>query len=453
MSRSFDHACNMDPVSAGFKIEENGFISHKDALLYLPSKEQGAFRLLLRAWPKAVAKDDFARDVWAGRMSDESLARCISQLRRALSAISGIQINAIYGRGYSLTIPQPVVNAPEISRQSLQSEVVDTRKTSFLLEETSIYARQFIEQRSPEAIDHAESIARNIISQTPDCTSSKLVLAECIANRINYGMEVKVSLIDDCLELLESVEQIAPQTPGLASRMGHLLDYKWDFDQARLRHEQALHISSGDASTHLYYGLHLLATGNSSEAIVAFRRALELNPFSSYVAVMLASATALASEDPADIVAQARSTFLAYPEDPKTYLYLLFVLARINPQPEVAHGARHLMADRSSWGRSPGMLSYILARCGDRAGALEFIAMNSMGNTAIRTKHSAALIALGQVDEAMTLVKETVSLGCGSLPTLMNAFETTVLRRHPEYPAVHARIFARMPTSTAKLHA
>ena len=55
-------------------------------------------RMLADASPQPVGKDEFAEALWDGEMSDESLARCISRLRRLLPPNAGLRVQSVYGQ-------------------------------------------------------------------------------------------------------------------------------------------------------------------------------------------------------------------------------------------------------------------------------------------------------------------------------------------------------------------
>lgn len=70
--------------------------------LPLPPKERQVLALLISASPTVVTKADFARGAWGGQpMSDESLARCIRQLRIRVPGCSDL-LEVVYGVGYRL---------------------------------------------------------------------------------------------------------------------------------------------------------------------------------------------------------------------------------------------------------------------------------------------------------------------------------------------------------------
>ncbi|MEO6917492.1 MAG: hypothetical protein ABI171_00340 [Collimonas sp.] len=438
---------DIDPAYAGFKVARDGFIFYQDSPLYLPPKERGALKLLLQAWPTFVSKSDFNQCLWAGRMSDESLARCMTQLRHALSHLGVMQIDSLYGLGYRLTVLSDKVDQPAPTQALPAIRQPDTATIHPALTRACAYAQQLLENQSAAGFDQAESTIREVISHAPGYMNAKLVLAQCIAGKISCGLEVNPALVEDAWQLLALVADAAPETPGLQSQMGHLLDCKWRFGEARIMHEQALRLTPEDAVAYFHHGLHLLATNAPAEAVTAFRCAVELNPFSPNLSLMLMRAMALCGVDPADIVIQARNTCRIYPESQQAYVYLLHALATNDPQPEFAHAARQITLSNASgvfWG---GKISYILARCNDQAGALDIIAAQSTKTANMRAMHAPALIAMGRIDQAMALIKEATYSGCGPLPLLMNALENAELKRHSQYAAVHASVFRLMPAA------
>lgn len=433
---------DIDPVSAGFDIDRDGFVSYKDSLLFLPPKERGAFRLLLNAWPKVVSKEDFSKNVWAGRMSDESLARCITQLRRALSNLGVVQIDSLYGQGYRLAILSDKVRRLSAVPALTHSSKSDAAKPHAALIEACIHARQLFERRSQDAFSQAEAILKNVVAKAPDYMMAKLLLAQYVAERGFFDANIQRSQIDDALGQLRIVQDSEPYLQGLQSLTGHLLDCKWHFDEARGAHEEALQMSPDDDVAYYRYGYHLIYTNAGAEAVNAFRFAAQLNPFSANIATMLVRACACANMDPAEVLAQARSAYLSHPDSPWAYVILLYTLAWVDPQPELAHAARHFVEkNRYAHALTSRGVAYILARCGDHAEALEIIAEHS----SVHGIHLAALIAMGMLDEAMAKVKDAAETGFGVLPFLLNMPENAALKQHPDYAQVHAKVFSRMP--------
>jgi transcriptional regulator HilA, main transcriptional regulator of SPI1 len=429
------------PASVGLTVDQHGFVAYNNSVLDLPPKERGALSLLLHAWPKSVSKKDFSQHVWNGRMSNESLARCMAQLRRVLSHIGIIKIDSLYGLGYRLTIQSGDVDASTrlSSDRGSQSGTVKVHPS---VAAACFYAQQVLQNHSLAAYDRAKSIISDVISRVPDYIPAKLVLAQCMANRAIGGMPGDPQMIDEALKLLASIEDAEPDASGLQSQKAYLLDGKWQFNAARFMHGQAMLLSPENPATHFNYGLHLFATGAAADAVTAFRSAIALNPFSPEQLIMHARSLAAAGANAIDIIEHAREAYRIHPDSQQVYLYLLGMLAFLDPQPELAHAARQITLSRSSWIYASGTLSYVLAQCGDRDGALELIAAQATASANIRVTHLAALIALDMVDEAVLRVKEAAHAECGHLPILLRFIENSALKQHPEYSTILTRIFS-----------
>ena len=370
----------------------------------------------------------------------------MAQLRRVLSHIGMIKIDSLYGLGYRLTIQSDDIDA------SAQAPLDRDRQSATVKMHPSVtaacfYAQQILQNHSPAAYDRAESIINDVISQVPDYIPAKLVLVQCMASRAVSGVPGSPQAIDEALKMLASIERIEPAASGLHSQKAYLLDGKWRFNEASRMHEQALRLAPENPVTHFNHGLHLLATGAAADAVTAFRSAIALNPFSPEQSIMHARSLAAAGASAIEIVEHAREAYRIHPDSQQVYLYLLGMLAFADPQPELAHAARQITLSRSSWIQAAGTISYVLAQCGDRAGALELIAAQATASINIRVTHLAALIALGLIDEAVLRVKEAAHAGCGHLPILLSFVENSALRQFPEYSAILTRIFSHQSPS------
>lgn len=83
------------------KINEEGMPVWQGSEIKLPPKEKAVLGLLIKHYPKPVAKDEIIRTVWPddASVSDDSLTRCISQIRKVLPVL---KIESVYGYGYKL---------------------------------------------------------------------------------------------------------------------------------------------------------------------------------------------------------------------------------------------------------------------------------------------------------------------------------------------------------------
>lgn len=90
----------------GVSISSNGIISCGKKELYIPPKELGVLITLMESSGDIVSKDKIINDVWNNNLvSDESLTRCIYELRKVLDKF-GVprSIDTIYGKGYRFNL-------------------------------------------------------------------------------------------------------------------------------------------------------------------------------------------------------------------------------------------------------------------------------------------------------------------------------------------------------------
>ena len=423
------------PGGLGYTAADDGDVCHHGRPLALPPKERAVLHLLLRQWPRTVSKEQFARQVWADQpMSDESLARCIAQLRQALPPATGLALRAVYRRGYRLEVAAALDDAPAHGRLA-HAAMAPPHQV-----ETLTHARQLVQQRTAEALARAEQLLRALIDEAPDYFAAQLALAECLAATVSCGLAVRRERIDEALAQLDRLATDAPRMPGLWAETAHLLDCAWRFDEAAALHERALASSPLDAATHYYRGWHLLATDRPREAVQALEQALRLNPFSVYMAILLARALATAGE-PEAALARARRTRENAPEHRAAALHLLGVQAMVAPSPALATQALELLPDPASWVFAASTLGYVLARCGEADAAARVIAGTDMNNPSEQATHVAALALLGRRAEAMDRLERAAAEGCGHLPLVLLATENHGLRSDPRWPAIAARVW------------
>ncbi|MCZ8113345.1 MAG: transcriptional regulator [Betaproteobacteria bacterium] len=140
-------------------LDSAGFVTADGRPLNLPPKERAVLALLLARQPHVVSKSEFAAAAWGRQlMSDESLARSISRLRRALSPF-GLLISSVYGSGYRLSGDEPPpfqTNPPGACRS----------------------AQQRAQQRTLAGLGRAMAPLRRQLEQEPGVATARVLAAE-----------------------------------------------------------------------------------------------------------------------------------------------------------------------------------------------------------------------------------------------------------------------------------
>ncbi|MGD9943219.1 MAG: winged helix-turn-helix domain-containing protein [Burkholderiaceae bacterium] len=433
----------IEPQAIDLRADSDGFVYYRGAPLTLPPKEQAVLHLLVSHWPKAVEKSRFADVAWGGRgMSDESLARCVAALRRTLSVLGDIRIQAVYRFGYQLQLGSGAGRSGGRSdgRRPRHRRLQDASTGAPPLAESVIFASQLVNQRKVSSLQLAERTLRAVLARDGSFMAARLVLGSCLAAQLNVGIGAGRKLLDEASTLLSVVERDAPDTPGLHSLRGHLLDCGWRFGEARRWHDQALADDDEDSSTLYHYGWHLMATGAVLDAATVLGRATDQHPFSEGLAIFRTRAlTALCRIEEA--LAVVEQLCLKYPESPVPQLNRLALQASIAPRPEHLQAARMFTLEPADWPLSVATLAYIHARCGDRDGALRVLAVQAHAGPLLRVTHAPALVALDRIDEAIAVIEQAAPLGCGALPIMLRLPQLAALKDHPRLVAATAALY------------
>ncbi|MBN9430051.1 MAG: tetratricopeptide repeat protein [Burkholderiales bacterium] len=431
----------VSPLSIGLRAGNDGFVYHREVPLSLPPKEQAVLHLLISQWPKAVEKSLFADIAWGGRgMSDESLARCVAALRRALAPMSRLRISSVYRFGYQLQIlDESQADArPPVGHLRMH----EAAKGAPPLAESVIFAGQLISQRTVSSLRRAETVLRSVIAQNDQFMAARIAIANCLAAQLSVGLREGQATVDEALEFLSVVEREAPQTPGLRSQYAHLLDCAWRFDEAHSQHQQALADDPEDSDTLYHYGWHLLATGSTKAALAVLGRAAAQNPFSLAGAILCAYAL-MAGGQLDEAEALLHDQCLKHPDSVAAQVCRLALQALIGPKPELLQAADAFLLDASSWPFGAATLAYVRARCGDHAGAQRLLAQQAQVGATLRAAHMPALLVMGCIDEAANVAACAVQFGCGALPILLQLPEAAALRDHPRFAEVAAQVYRR----------
>ncbi|HEX5687966.1 MAG TPA: winged helix-turn-helix domain-containing protein [Ideonella sp.] len=393
-------------------LDDTGFPIADGRPLDLAPKERAVLALLMQRRPAVVSKEEFASAAWAGQaMSDESLARSISRLRRTLAGF-GLTIESVYGTGYRLDGEAP---APAPSRLAGAAHAQPATVDAYL------HARQLAAQRTPAAVGRAIELLRTLIAREPGYTPARVALAESLAAAIGWGQLPTEPSVEEGLHVLDEAKRLDPATPGLAGARGTLLDMAWRFDEAAQAHAEALHHGAQDPDSLLVHARHLLFTGQAAQAAEQLRAALRLSPHTPLLRMTLSRALVQAGRG-AEGLAEADA---ASAENPGQLLLVAFALAMramVAPTPDIEAPAWRLSEGPDTPPFVWTVLSFVLAQLGRRDAALDIIDATlicSRTTTGEATLYAAPLAAIGEVDRAAALLQRAYDERCGMLAMVL----------------------------------
>lgn len=406
-------------VWGGLEIDRQGFVYRRQQRLNLAPKEEAVLHLLLVRWPLSVSKADFAQHVWQKRpMSDEGLARCIARARQELGPDSPVAIKAEYGFGYRLVLPDENSGPVPIQSTKSHSRLMEAAKASAPLAETVAHCGHLIALRNDYGLEQAEKLLRATLDAAPDYIAARIMLAKCLAARVNLVIGDDENLVSEGLALLQADVERRTHAAGLLTQWAHLLDCAWRFREARECHLEAIRSFPHDGETYYHYGWHLLASGDPQGAVQAFRTATELHPFSVTIALLYArSLQSIGNVDAArQVVFELHERF---PDNAVAALYWLTVQSIHAPSQQLYDEARKIHGSRVPWPLAGSNLAFIYARCGDIESSRRLIKATENASTALRATYMPPLFFLGEEDEALNRAEAAFSARCSLAPFML----------------------------------
>lgn len=411
-------------------LDEAGLPRADGHPLPLPPKERAVLRLLMQRAPGPVRKDEFAQQAWAGReMSDETLARCISRVRRVLQP-HGRRVEAVYGLGYRLVDlagSDPANAGP--SAQALDSYG---------------HARHLMQQRTPSAMGLAVDLLRALVRNEPAFAAARVALADALAVAVGWGQLPTPAAVEEGLAALAGLDAGGSAVPGLHAARGALLDMAWRFDEAERCFDQALATDGDSTDTLLAHARHLLYTDHAGRAVEQLRRVRQLAPHALHVRMTLTRALVQSGRG-AEAVAEAQATVVDHPGQLVTMAFSLAIQALVAPQPDLEAAALRLTQGLDTPPFVWTVASFVLARLQRRAATLDIVdtaLLCSRTSAGEATLYAAPLAALGEHERAAHLLRAAVDERCGMMAmVLRDPAHAHWLPQHPAGRALLRDVF------------
>lgn len=394
--------------------------------------------LLIQQSPNAISKDDIIRQVWVGDkfVSDDSLTRCISQLRKSLR---GLKIESVYGYGYRIVLPVSRVPGPQAGVELIPAAAMEQFQ----------YGTSLGQQHLKKSLQQAITIFRSLISSYPDFVQARISLAKAIITAIAIGVETDADVaIKEALDNISAATQQFPEMTELLSAKAWLYDITWDFDKAEKLHGETLKKNPDSAEALLFYSLHLIATGRAGVAIPNLQKVLLQRPYSIHARTVLARTLGMEGrfdEALAEIATAEEHEYF----DPNPIIegVKVMVSAAYCPAPELIGRAVELerRSDLPQYARVS--LPFVLARCGEMGEAMAIVSHRlhrdvcSMNDNICFAKD---LTAVGEYDLAAERLKAAFDIRYGYLPFALHSPELKEIFHHPLVREIRRQLFARV---------
>lgn len=416
------------------RLNSRGIPTWRGAELDLPPKERAVLTMLIKSSPEALSKDDIIKHAWIGDkvVSDDSLVRCISQIRKALPEV---RVEPVYGFGYRLLFP----------RLHSAERDLSPKNTAAVMEQY-LHAAMLAQNHVAKPLKQAINVYRSIILNSPNFAPAKIGLAKAITLAMGIGLEKNVGVfLPEAIEHLEVAEVIAPESVDLLSTKAWLLDIQWKFSEARNMHQEALRRAPENVDALLFYSLHLMRTGKAEEAVAPLRRVLSQRPYSSQIRAILARTLGMANQyteamEEISIAEEHEHT----ESSPVIKGVKIMVSATFEPTPRLAQIAQKLSEVPNIPPYARVNLAYVLMRCGFADKARQLVQerlQNSLPDSPEGILMAKDLVAIGELDQAADRLLDAFQARNSYLPMLLHSPELVPVLGHPRVEGIYRQMY------------
>lgn len=341
---------------------------------FLRPKSYRVLEVLTERRGQLVSKDELVREAWPDVIvSDDSLAHCVSDIRRALGRDGAGLLRTVPRRGYMLTAEE--AGSEEPGRPSRKSRVARARAgglaAALIVGASAWWA-----------------LPQEAVKVAPDVADSAAMRADALLEARDWRRR------EDNERARTLLEAVVAEDPGNAGAWASLGLTYW---------LEAQHLAWGGGRREMQRALemveHSFAIGSSARSHRLLAEMRLLAPFPEMRA-------------PIDALASARAAMVIDPEDPDNLAVLAHVLVLTGRADEAARTieqALRLDPTPPDWYRQVAGLSYLLAgepaRAAEEFGSLYGAGTFVSGRWWPGWLFAASLAHAGRIEEANTVVR------------------------------------------------
>ncbi len=268
----------------------------------------------------------------------------------------------------------------------------------------------------------------------------------------NYALAF-VGLADSHLVLTEyagtPTDEVVPKAKAYAERalaldselgeahatLGSVADYRWHWAEAEDHYKRSIAMNPGYATAYHWYSIRLRSWGRYDEAAAMIKRAQEIDPVSSVIAVNVARTHQLLQNDHAAI-----ETLLKLIESdagfPAAHQYLALSYFRQGRKSEAIASARRAVELSNRSGVTLGDLGFVLASVGEKEearGVLRELEAKYASKEANGSYVAMVYVGLGEIDKAFEWLEKEFERRSSQLPMVRWNLQFDSVRDDPRY--------------------
>jgi TolB-like protein/Tfp pilus assembly protein PilF len=235
--------------------------------------------------------------------------------------------------------------------------------------------------------------------------------------------------------------QIDPESAEAHAALGYVRHYEWQWEEAEREFRRAIELNPSYALARMWYANLLMSRRRFDESLREAYAARDLDPFS-LIANTNIGWILLHAGRPQEAADQLTRTLELDPDYPQTHWRMAATRSALGDRDAAMHHARRFAELTNRTASSVTLLAELQARAGRTDDARKLV--NEYFEMARRqyvppTTHAGALVALGDVEAALTALERGFEEGSNQIAYLADDPLFIAIRSHPRFQALLER--------------
>jgi len=280
--------------------------------------------------------------------------------------------------------------------------------------------RYYWNRRTAENIVRAIEQFKVATDRDPNYALAFVGLADCYAVSSEYAGLPSRETIPRARTYAQSALAIDPSLAEAHTTIGAIEDFDWHWAESEKEFKRSIELNPNYATTYHWYSIFLRNVGRYDESATAIKRASELDPLSSVIAVNVTRVYQVQKDDEASIANSLKIIELD-PNFGPAYQYLALSYVAKGKFDEAIANAQKAVELSNRSGISLGDLGYVYAVAGRRQEAISLIRELDEKYTrheAIGQDLAAILAGLGERDQVFDWLEKDFRARDGRLPSI-----------------------------------
>ncbi len=272
--------------------------------------------------------------------------------------------------------------------------------------------RYYWNRRTAENLKKAIEQFKSATDRDPNFALAFGGLADCFAVLSEYAGTPTSETLPKSRAYAERALAIDGQLAEPHATLGAVNEYSWQWADAEKEFKRAIELNPNYPTTYHWYSILLKAEGRYEEAAAIIKRAQELDPLSSVIAVNISRMYQLQNNHDASIENSLKLIELD-PTFGPAYQYLALSYLKRGRNAEAIAAAEKAVNLTNRSGITLGDLGYVYAAAGKRADAIDLIREledKYAGKEAIGQHIATVYVGLGDKDKAFEWLESSLIL-------------------------------------------